>query len=175
MEEWKVVDGWPNYEVSTHGRVRSWNKGGFGSGTRAKAPKTMRPRWDGKGYARITLCNLGQQRERFIHQLVLEAFVGPRPAPEYEGRHLDGVRGNNSAINLEWSTHAANMRDQYRHGTRARGSTHGMVKLDETDVLAIRASPDRGFIVAARFGISRTTVCDIRAGKSWKHLLAPTG
>jgi hypothetical protein len=66
-----------------------------------------------KGYSHVTL----DGRSRPVHQLVLEAFVGARPTPKHESRHLDGDSSNNRPGNLEWSTHAENNRDRVRHGT----------------------------------------------------------
>jgi hypothetical protein len=167
MEKWERVDGWPLYDVSSMGRVRSWNSG---RGGRRASPRIMRSRWDGKGYARVFLCQSGAKRERFIHQLVMEHHRKPRPTPSHEGRHLNGVRSDNRIENLEWSTHAVNMRDQYAHGTRARGDTHGMVKLSVSDVHAIRASRGRLAEAAERYGVSRSTICNIRLGQSWAHV-----
>lgn len=167
METWAQIDGWPLYDVSNVGRVRSWNNG---KGRRRAEPLVMCPRWDGKGYARVTLCQSGAQKERFIHQLVMEHHGKPRPSPKHEGRHLNGVRSDNRETNLEWSTHAENMRDQYAHGTRARGETHGMVKVTVEDVHAIRASRAPLAEDAARYGIKKSTVCNIRLGKSWRHV-----
>lgn len=51
-----------------------------------------------------------------VHQLVLEAFVGPRP----EGmvtRHLNGDPSDNRLTNLAWGTHAENNADTVQHGT----------------------------------------------------------
>jgi hypothetical protein len=163
VETWKAVQGWPNYEVSDHGRVRSWNR----RSRRASEPRVMKPRLDGKGYARITLCHEGQQRERFIHQIVLEAFVGERPTPAHEGRHLDGVRSNNSAANLAWSTHAENMRDQYVHGTRACRERHGSARLTAAQVAEIRAHPGPLPAIAEAYGISKSHACHLRKGRGW--------
>jgi len=167
METWKQIDGWPLYEVSNAGRVRSWNC----RGKRSSEPRLMAFRPDRKGYGRVQLCQSGTQCERFVHQLVLEAFVGQRPTPWHEGRHFpDRDVRNNRADNLEWSTHAKNMRDQYAHGTRARGETHGMVKLSVDDVHAIRESTGPLKPVADRYGVHKATVCSIRRLHTWKHV-----
>lgn len=168
MEIWKVVDGWDLYDVSDHGNVRSWN--GW-RGRRAEVPRLLRPRWDSRGYARVQLCANGPQSERFIHQLVLEHFVGPRPSAQHEGRHFpDRDPSNNRAANLSWATHAENMLDQHAHGTRARGTSHGMVKLSEEQIREIRGARDSGKALAARFGVAPATICRIRQGRAWAHL-----
>jgi hypothetical protein len=106
-EQWRSVPGYPDYEVSNLGFVRSWKSG---------AARIMSRRPDGKGYPRVGLSTNGVVTERNIHQLVVEAFVGPRP-DGMEVRHLDGDPMNCTLPNLEYATHAINMADTVRHGT----------------------------------------------------------
>lgn len=56
------------------------------------------------------------QRNRLVHQVVAEAFHGPRPAG-METRHRDGDVLNNRSDNLVYGTHGDNMDDAVRHGT----------------------------------------------------------
>lgn len=54
-----------------------------------------------------------------------------------------------------------------------RGSHHGMAKLTEADVVAIRARSPRGGetrAVASEYGISASTVRDICQRRFWKHV-----
>jgi len=44
-----------------------------------------------------------------IHQLVCEAFHGPRPFPTAVVIHLDEDSTNNKAINLKWGTQKENL------------------------------------------------------------------
>lgn len=64
------------------------------------------------GYPHVNL----QGKTRFVHHLVLEAFVGPMPEG-HEGCHRDGDRTNNHLGNLYWGTRAENVRDAIEHGT----------------------------------------------------------
>ncbi len=43
-------------------------------------------------------------------------------------------------------------------------------KLTADDVRAIRASTERGKALAARYGVSPQSICDIRKRRSWKHI-----
>lgn len=61
-------------------------------------------------------CVRERQTVRAVHVLVLEAFRGPRPGPDYEGRHLDGDPGNSALVNLAWGTRQENWGDRRRHG-----------------------------------------------------------
>lgn len=106
-EAWAPIPRHPDYEVSTLGRVRSWKTYG------PVKPRILVTHMEG-GYVRATL----SRAQRRVHQLVLEAFVGPRP----EGlltRHLDGDPTNNRLDNLAYGTPSENMRDRRDHGTDA--------------------------------------------------------
>ncbi|MFC7447652.1 HNH endonuclease [Rhodococcus daqingensis] len=41
-------------------------------------------------------------KRRLVAELVLEAFVGPKPAG-FTAIHLDGDKANNNVANLRWS------------------------------------------------------------------------
>jgi hypothetical protein len=59
-----------------------------------------------------------------MHILVLEAFVGPRPAG-MEGCHWDDDPTNNHLSNLRWDTRSANARDAVRNGrNQGKNKTH---------------------------------------------------
>lgn len=70
---------------------------------------------------------------------------------------------------LRWDTHAANMRDAVAAGLN-QGERHGMSKLTEKQVRAIRASVGSHAAVAREYGIARRTVSDIRNRTTWSHL-----
>lgn len=105
-ERWLPIVGWESlYQVSDLGRVYSVRKGRFIGWT------------TGNGYRLATLCDgEGNDEQQYIHVLVAEAFIGPKP-PGEEVRHLDGTRTNNVWTNLAWGTRSENMRDKERHGT----------------------------------------------------------
>jgi hypothetical protein len=51
----------------------------------------------------------------FVHILLLENFVGPRP-DGFLGLHKDGNKDNNFLENLYWGSPSDNMKDRERHG-----------------------------------------------------------
>lgn len=66
----------------------------------------------------------GRTHDRKVHQLVLEAFVGPRPEG-FVGCHWDDDPSNNRLENLRWDTESANRFDSVRNGTHPEASkTH---------------------------------------------------
>jgi hypothetical protein len=52
----------------------------------------------------------------YVHLLVAEAFIGPKPEGQ-QTRHRDGNPDNNQATNLHYGTRGDNQRDSVEHGT----------------------------------------------------------
>jgi hypothetical protein len=171
VEQWKPVVGYEGvYEVSDLGRVRSldrWVR--VGSGRRRTGVRYFTPSPTGKNkkYKRVLLRN--PDKNRPVHQLVLEAFVGPRPK-DCEVRHLDGNPSNNRLDNLDWGTKAENEADKIKHGTLLRGTANPASKLTEADVLVIRASSKRQVDLAQIYGVSQPIISAVRLRKIWKHV-----
>lgn len=101
QEIWKVVDGFPNYEISNFGRIRSKKHG------------IMKPQKTVSGYLSITL----YARQKFaptlvksarIHRLVLHAFNPTDNEDKMQVNHIDHDRTNNKLSNLEWTTASQN-------------------------------------------------------------------
>lgn len=111
-ERWQFIPGYEGrYEVSDHGRVRSWAR--YGSlPTPHLRVQTTTP----SGHKALTFVKHGRQRTESIHRLVLLAFVGECPVG-LEVRHLDGDPANNHLSNLRYGTPSENVLDRVRHGT----------------------------------------------------------
>lgn len=127
MEEWRPIPGFPGYEVSDLGRVRSyWRRG---QAELADEPVLLKLSRIGRaGHLCVGLREGGDAtrfRTKRVHTLVLEVFVGPRP-PGMECRHLDGDPTNNVPANLQWGTRRENADDRVRHAaTPTRYCTWG--------------------------------------------------
>ena len=126
----------PGYLIGSNGMV--WSKYSK-SGTRPlgwNRIKTL-PRRDGLKYNRAHLRlddGKGKVATRYVHRLVLEAFVGPCP-PNCQALHVDGNVANNWLHNLRWGTPKENTADKYRHGTVLFGCKHFASKCTPLDVL----------------------------------------
>lgn len=164
-EVWKVHPEFGAYEISDRGKVRR-----IGVAPGAKVGRILKLFQIPKGYFFLRLHN---KYNKYIHRLVLEAFVGECPEG-FEARHLDGDKGNNNLSNLCWGTHAENQVDRVRHGMNNNGSKHGLSKLTENDVLQIRARYIPRVVtqqmLADEFGVVRPNISMILSRNAWAHI-----
>lgn len=124
-ERWAPIPEHPGYEASDLGRIRSVPRERVGTCGRVFHFKgrvlVLCPNHN--GYLRVPL---GHGVNKFVHCLVLQAFVGPRP----EGMqclHGNGKPADNRLTNLHWGTPSENSLDIVRHGTHA-GATRTKCK-----------------------------------------------
>ena len=112
------------------------------------------------------------------HRVSYEAFVGSIPEG-FDLMHLchnracvnpDHLQPGTRAQNMEMSSRAGRL---HRPGTGLKGSLNGNSKLTEEHAQAILLDPRSGVTVAQSYGVSRTTVSQIRLGRTWPHLVRP--
>lgn len=125
IERWLPVVGYVGlYEVSDCGRVRSVDRvlergGRWGPRKLRLRGQAIRPATKDYGHRFVSLSDHdGHESLRYVHVLVLEAFVGPRP----DGLvtcHNDGDSANNRLDNLRWDTQSSNLHDTVAHGKHA--------------------------------------------------------
>lgn len=160
MEQWKDVVGWEGaYMVSDIGRVRNCD------GRLLAGQDTAR-------YPKVVLKRGGKPTMKYIHRMVLEAFLGPCP-DGYEARHLDGNRQNNRLSNLAWGSRRDNQADRIRHGTACRGESHPHTTISASRVRAIRQSASRGMRqvqLARQHGVSAAVIGRICRRETWRHI-----
>ncbi|HJF35334.1 MAG TPA: NUMOD4 motif-containing HNH endonuclease [Clostridium perfringens] len=96
-EKWKIIEGFPKYLISNKGRIKILS---------TLEDKKVFVKDD--GYIATTLGN-GKQNYRYVHRLVADAFVNNKHEKP-QVNHINGVKGDNRAENLEWVTHAENIR-----------------------------------------------------------------
>lgn len=107
MEIWKPIEGHPNYEVSSEGRIKSKDqtvRGPHGS-TQVRKGRILKPWQSTNGYLMIQLTN---NKRVMVHREVAKAFV-ENPHNKQCVNHINGDKTDPRAINLEWVTYSENM------------------------------------------------------------------
>ena len=124
-EQWKAIEGYSNYEVSTYGRVRN-----------IKTNKIVKPRPTNRGYLRVALYSDNGKKygkDITIHSLVLNAF-SVKPEGNYEPDHINLNKFDNRLENLRWVTRKENLKS--RSTSRLVGKydveTEKLIKVFET-------------------------------------------
>lgn len=181
-EEWRPVVGFESlYDVSSAGNVRSrcrrWSKNEHDP----ISPGVMKV-----GYRIVRFANLhgkGKQRQATykVADLVAAAFIGPKPSGHVVN-HLDGVKGNDAATNLEYTTPKGNTVHAWEMGLTPqapvmRGEANPRAKITKLEALCIMASlaeGDRVCEIAREYGTTWDTVNQIKRGATWRHLNKPS-
>jgi hypothetical protein len=114
-ERWLPVVGYEGlYDVSDMGRVRSLDR--VLNDGRNWPGRILKPLMNkDRPYPHVALRIAGHRVDKYIHQLVLETFVGSRPIG-LEACHLNDIPADCRLTNLRWDTQSANRRDRIRNG-----------------------------------------------------------
>jgi hypothetical protein len=154
------------YAVNGLGGVWSCTWSGSASGARGGSHigpwRKLKPRVGLRGYLQI---KLARGKTFYVHDLVLEAFVGARPRGK-EACHGPGGRLDNRLANLRWDSHVENMADALRAGAIA-------TKLTPAKVRAIRRAATKGTTqktLAAMCGVGGSTIGSVVRRRTWKHV-----
>jgi hypothetical protein len=108
MEIWIEIPDFPDYEISSDGRIRNKNSG-----------KIIKPQETSGGYMQVTLYkNRDSKRyNRSVHQLVAYTFYDV-DKPGLDINHQDGRKFNNAVSNLEFLTRSENLKHAYNNGLK---------------------------------------------------------
>lgn len=152
--EWATVPGAQRYQVSDDGQIIG------------PSGKVLKPMVSDSGHLYIFI----NKRRRYVHRLILEAFIGKCP-PGRECRHLDGNPKNNKIDNLTWGTRQENVNDRWIHGTMPVPHESIFTKLKPSDIPEIIKLHNSGLSsrkISFKFNTSHTTIQKIIRGERWK-------
>lgn len=104
MEIWLTAKDFPNYKVSSQGRVRS-----------LKTNRDMHTWQSNSKYEMVGLRNETGKHNIYVHRLVADTFFDG----DHENltvNHIDGNKTNNFVGNLEWCSQSDNTRHAIKNG-----------------------------------------------------------
>lgn len=130
----------------------------------------------GRPYLAVSLTNRYGTRTRRVHHLVLESFVGPRPAG-FHASHLDGNARNNKAENLKWESPRDNNKRKHQHNTQPIGERLVNARLTAEGVIYARRRHKEGASYSAlgrELNVCHATIRSAVLRKTWTHIADPS-
>jgi hypothetical protein len=103
---------------------------------------------------------------RRVHRIAFRLHVGFLPKNVCVLHACDSPSCTNPR-HLFAGTHQDNVADRHAKGRTPCGEHHYAAKLSQKQVDAIRQSAERGTVLAARYGVTKSTISCIRRGKIW--------
>jgi hypothetical protein len=166
IEVWLPIPGYENlYSVSSFGNVRAEHYGkGVGQGQQLLCLYKQR-----KGYLIADLTKDGVRRHWLVHILVALAFLGPKPTPQHQVNHKDGVKTNNRPRNLEWLSPSEHL----QHTQNAGLFKTVLTKDDVQTIMELLLARVPQKQIAARFNTTQATISRIKLGQTWGHITKP--
>ena len=168
MEEWAGVEGFPEYQISSQGRLRSY---------KLKERGVIVKGWiEQDGYRRHILKSKGVTKYITAHRLVALHHLDSPNEGESQVNHIDGDRLNNNVENLEWCSPQYNVSHSISHGVRnSAGEGNPKSVLTEVDVRRIRDSfaskESTPLELSKEYGVTRTSIYNILNNKTWKEVI----
>ena len=95
-EQYKIINGFSNYEISNFGNVRN-----------IKTGKILKQCFNNSGYKMVNIMDEGKQSAKQIHRLIAMMFI-PNPNNKTTIDHIDNDKANNNINNLRWVTQQEN-------------------------------------------------------------------
>lgn len=177
MEEiWKIIEDYPNYEISTYGNIRSIDRDYIDTWGRLYHKKGQLIKQQiqiSKGNYTQVMVNLlkGHEYHRLIvSRLVAKTFI-PNPNNFPQVNHIDEDSTNNNVNNLEWCTCQYNV----TYGTyMERRSKANSKSIDVYDINGnFIETLNSGIEVSEKYGVSRGFISSVCNGskKSAKNYI----
>jgi hypothetical protein len=105
----KIIEGYPDYEVSTCGKVFSNKRGKV---------RELKSTVNSRGYLQVALYNEGLLGAMNVHKLVAMAFLGYKPdGMKIVVDHINCVKTDNNVSNLQLITQRENSSKDKKGGT----------------------------------------------------------
>lgn len=113
-EEWKTIEGFPNYEISTKGNIRT--KEYFDARDHIRQSKLLNKQVNNIGYEYVILSNeIVKHKTLTVHRLMAKTFLDDY-SDTLNVNHINGIKTDNRIENLEMVTHSENIKKRYEIG-----------------------------------------------------------
>ncbi len=122
---------------------------------------------DKYGYPRMWY----SKNTRAIYKVSYSLFI--REIGMADGIVIRHMCDNKLCINpdhLLEGTHQDNVADRVSRNRSAIGENNGRSKLTKDEVMYIKHSPERQYILAKQFNVDRKVIYDIKNNITWKHI-----
>jgi hypothetical protein len=152
----KPIKGFKNYSITKNGQV-------FGAyGIIAPIHGI---------YLSVTIYKNKKRYQKYIHQLVLETFIGPRPN-KMEANHKDGNKHNPKLKNLEWITKSKNAQHAIAIGLKTIGKPNAKLKPEEVWLIKklLKTKIVTQTLISKIFKVHKTTISDIKHQRKWINI-----
>lgn len=177
-ERWAIIDEFPDYAISTLGRVKSFSRlVATYQGMRMTKERILKIQKGPRGYSIIGLLKDKKHYSPIVHRLVAKAFI-PNPENKATVNHINFDITDNRVENLEWCTQKENNLHSQVNNRKVCGEKSHFSRLRAADVFDIRRiySEDKlnQYEIADIYGVCQSTVWKIVNNKKWVHLKKQT-
>ncbi len=148
------IPGYHNYLATKCGKVLS---------LRFCKVTELKPHTHPKGYKQVALWRAKRQKTRWVHDLVLSAFVRPKREGEV-CLHENDDPADNRLGNIRWGTPAENSRQMVERGRTCKG------RFSDEEIKQIRMAPGTQAVVARKFGVHQSYISMLRSGERGPRL-----
>lgn len=148
-EIWKVIEEFPDYEISNLGRI-------FNN----KHHRFLHPSIGARGYPVVNLTKDGKAYLRTVHILLGRAFIfNDDTEHKTQINHIDGNKTNFNLNNLEWVTPAENMVHARKTGLHTSDGDKAVCQYDlNGNFIAEYKSASEA---SRQTGIGRSNICNV--------------
>lgn len=157
------------YIVDTEGKIYSTHNNG-----RGQYHKEITQRLNKDGYYEVTVGKKEYRTTRRVSRIIAEAFI-PNPENLPEVDHINNIRTDNRAENLQWISHADNVKKiPFKTKSKAICGIHnGRATFTEDQIREIRKLYDDGmpiYEIAEKYYSKWSTINNIIIRHTWKHV-----
>lgn len=162
-EIWKYVPGTDNmYQISNKSRARSLFYGKV---------RILKKCNNGMGYPYWGFCRFSIKTKYLTHLWIAKLFI-PNPDNLPIVEHKNNIKHDDRIDNLIWSTQSKNTKNAFNDGLipKLKGEKNSQAKLTDAQAIDIINSKLFGTELGKIYGVTKTTINNIKSGRTFKHL-----